>query len=380
MKVVVRVAPLAVVVAALQMASPALAAFPGSNGLLAVQPRSGGGIVLVGADGTGARRICATRCGAPRRPRWSPDGRALVFAGPGIKIVYPDGSCMDCEFGAAPNPAFGPGGAVISFIQHGQVTLDGIDGIRQKPPSAGAASDAVWSTGGLLAIVRDGGVWAGPPGALRLIGLGTQPSWSPDGTEVAVSHGGWVWVVGVRSRRARPLVRGTAPAFSPDGRRIAFIAPNHRLMVVTSRGRHPVAKAVGVIQAVSVDWQPQPTGSNPGCPVPPGATALASSSAALVIGDGAQPPADPSSGQPLAYMGCLRADGRQRLLERIVGNNFDSADVIDSAVLAAPYAALIDDWHDSHYGGRSTTVQVFDLRTGSRQSKLGGETFTECDD
>ena len=70
--------------------------------------------------------------------------------------MYPDGSCMNCKFGAAPNPAFVPGGAVISFIQSGRLTLDGIDGIRQQNPPPGAASDAVWSGGGLLAVVRGG--------------------------------------------------------------------------------------------------------------------------------------------------------------------------------------------------------------------------------
>lgn len=105
----VRVAPLVVAVAVLQLGAPAFAAFPGANGMLAVQPRAGGGIVLVGANGAGERRICVARCGAPRRPRWSPDGRALVFAGPRIEIVYPDSSCMNCAFGAAPNPAFKPG-------------------------------------------------------------------------------------------------------------------------------------------------------------------------------------------------------------------------------------------------------------------------------
>ena len=287
---------------------------------------------------------------------------------------------MNCTFGAAPNPAFVPGDAVISFIQNGRVTLDGIDGIRKGPAPSGGAADAVWSSSGGLAVVRGDADLAGPPGALRLIGFGTEPSWSPDGTQIAVSQGGLVMILDVRNRPPRVLVRGSAPAFSPDGRWIAFVAPDHRLMVIAARGRHPTPKAVGNVQAVSVDWQPQPAGLNPGCPVPPGARTLASSSAALVIGDGVQPPPSFSFSPPLAYMGCLRADGRQRLLETITDNNIDGADTIDSAVLAAPYAALVDDWQDGHYGGRSSTVQVFDLRSGSRQTNLGGESLVECED
>ena len=70
----------------------AAAAFPGRDGLLAVAPRDGRGVVLVGADGRGARRICTDVCASAVRPRWSPDGRAIVFANPQIRIVYTDGS------------------------------------------------------------------------------------------------------------------------------------------------------------------------------------------------------------------------------------------------------------------------------------------------
>ena len=381
MRVMLRIVPIAVVVVLLQLAGQARAAFPGRNGLLAVEPRVGNMIVLVAADGSGERRVCANGCtAAPSRPRWSPDGRAFVFSGPRIEIVYPDGSCMNCRFGAAANPAFAPGGAVVSFLQRGRVAIDGIDGVRQTSPPPGAASDAVWSGGGLLAIVRAGAIWAGRPNHLQRIGSGTQPSWSPDGSQIAVSEGGWVVVLRVNDHRAVRVVKGSAPAFSPDGRFIAFIAPNHRLMVIGTQGRRPQAKAVGSIKGMSVDWQPLPRGPNPGCPIPPGATTLASSNAALVIGDGSQPPLDFSSAPPLAYMGCLRADGRQRLLEQIVGNSVDSAYTVDSAVLAPPYTALTKDWQDEHYGGQSSTVEVYDLRTGALQKNLGGESLVECAD
>ena len=65
---------------------PALAAFPGGNGELAVRPVSGAGVVLVSADGKGERRICR-HCRVSTMPRWSPDGRALVFNARGIKVI-----------------------------------------------------------------------------------------------------------------------------------------------------------------------------------------------------------------------------------------------------------------------------------------------------
>jgi hypothetical protein len=54
-------------------------------------------------------------------------------------------------------------------------------------------------------------------------------------------------------------------------------------------------------------------------------------------------------------MGCLRADGRERLLDRFVGNNVDNAYSISQAVVAPPYAALVEHYVDAHYGGQIST-------------------------
>jgi hypothetical protein len=184
----------------------------------------------------------------------------------------------------------------------------------------------------------------------------------------------------VRDHHVRRLVRGTAPAFSPDGLLIAYVAPGHRLMIVGAVGKHQAPRRVGNIQAASVDWQPKPYRRNRGCAAPPGSTILTSSRDAVVTGDGLpRPPLDFSNAPPIAYMSCLRADGRERLLEQFSANNVDTAYFIDSAVLGAPYAALVLESEDEHYGGQSSTVQVFDLRTGLRETKLGGES-TYCPD
>ena len=366
---------------ALVSASPCPAAFPGRNGLLAVQPRSGGGILLVGVDGRGAHRICvASRlCGTPERPRWSPDGRSIVFAGPGVRIVYPDGSCMNCNFGHALTPAFAPSGTVISFVRSGSLLEDGIDAVRFASMPHGAFEDAVWAADGRLAAVKDGVVWAGMPGSLSEIGPGIDPSWSPDGAEIAVARSGWIVILQVRDHHARRLVRGTAPAFSPDGRLIAYVAPDHRLMLlrVSTRDANPVP--VGRVQAVTVDWQPKPAGANPGCAAPPGSRILASSASAVVTADGPTPTSDgfgiPDTPGSSAYMGCSRADGRERFLEQLPAWNDDNLEIVDRAILAGPYAALVFDQSDPHYGGESSTVQVFNLQTGNQ---TGGNEFESC--
>ena len=272
---------------------PAAAAFPGRNGLLAVAPRDGRGVVLVSADGRGARRICTNVCASAVRPRWSPDGRAIVFANPDIRIVYADGSCMNCTFGASANPAFLPSGTVISFVSRRSILRDGIDGIRQQRPPPDGASDAVWAENGWLAIVRNRAIWAGlagqatnRPDVLKRTASGTEPSWSSDSRSLAVADDGWIVVLDVRTHGARRLVRGGAPAFSPDGRWIAYIGPRHRLLVVSAVARHPRPRPVGKLTGVSVDWQPRPSGANPGCAAPPRSRILASSAAAVVTARG----------------------------------------------------------------------------------------------
>ncbi len=299
-----------------------------------------------------------------------------MFAGPAVRIIYPDGSCLNCQFGVAPNPAFEPEGTVISFIENGSVILDKIDGIRESSQHAGAASDAVWSAAGRLAVVRRGVIWAGRPGRLASIGRGSEPSWSPNGATIAAVHGGWVVIIRLGDHHVRRLVPGTAPAFSPDGRWIAYVAPDRRLMIVRAAGAPRAPRPVGNMHAVSVDWQPKPRAPHPACSAPPGSSVLASSPGAVVTADGLPlPPLDFSNAPPIVYMGCLRADGRERLLERFADNNVDNAEFIDSAVLSAPYAGLVADTIDEHYGGQTSTLQVFDLRTGRLQTKLGGETI-----
>src|SRR5205807_3778750 len=74
----------------LAVVGPAEAAFPGRDGLLAVQPLKSSGIVLVKANGNGERRVCqagsgqlgnsCSSLGVPLKPVWSPDGRSLVVS------------------------------------------------------------------------------------------------------------------------------------------------------------------------------------------------------------------------------------------------------------------------------------------------------------
>jgi hypothetical protein len=73
-----------------------------------------------------------------------------------------------------------------------------------------------------------------------------------------------------------------------------------------------------------------------------------------------------------AYMGCLRADGRERLLASYPYPGYATEDVVAASV-AGTYAALATDTSNGHDQTMSTEVDLFDLRTGLRVPDRGGE-------
>ena len=383
-KSLARVCLVATVAVSLCLVSAASAAFPGRNGVLAVRPLHGNGIVLVGLDGRGERRICTkvSVCGHPGRPQFSPDGRSIVFAGPAVRLVGTDGICQNCRFGVAAAPAFRGDGTLVTFASGATVFEDGIDGIRQRTVVAPkrlelhGVSDAVWSVRGTLVVAADGRMWIGRPDRLRAIGLGSFPSWSADGSRVAFVRRGWITVRRVSGGASRRVVRGTAPAFSPDGRSIAFVDGRHRIEVISSAGgkAHPVGRVSGL----AVDWQPLP--AHPAsCVPPPGAKVIARSSDAVVTSETGPPTRDFGELRATAVMGCIAANGRERVLESSTLNNINGATAYPMASVGGAYAGVVVDNYDDHYyGDASKIVDVFDLRTGAR-SGFGGES-SDCHD
>jgi dipeptidyl aminopeptidase/acylaminoacyl peptidase len=401
---------------------PALAAFPGRNGLLVVQPTSGLGLIVVGANGRHARQLCVSsiRCEGATDPEWSPDGSEIVFAAaapespnpfgivfqgppsspfnPAPFVVYADGSCFACAvpptFADDSYPAWDPQNDPV-FLPEGEleVSLDeygappaqlgsvGVDGIGFEPfDVSNYWRQPAWSAHGQLAAVRmvrhRPEVFLIDPatGSTRQLTYGgaDSPDWSPDGRRLAVVHADWIEIIGVRGRGPRRLVRGSAPAWSPDGRELAFIGAHSRVLVTSARESRP--RPVGKLRGVDVDWQPLTGRRRSSCQPPPGSTVLADSADAIVT---ARPP--PSqvfvTNQPSSFLGCLKSAGRERLLETLPEGNQDNTLDVTSVALAGDYAAFANLWQDPHYGGLVSTVVVFDLRTGAVIVHRGGETI-----
>jgi hypothetical protein len=126
------------------------------------------------------------------------------------------------------------------------------------------------------------------------------------------------------------------------------------------RGR---VRHVGTVTGRTVDWQPLPAKPPTLCLTPPGSNVLASSDTAILSTDTVAP-SNAGSGffyvfPPSALMGCLRADGRERLLGSVDPHS------VTTTALAGTYAALVTHSVDVRYTQRQgDTVTVFDLRAG----------------
>ena len=363
----------------------AQAAFSGRNGLLAVEPLKGSGIVLVTASGRGERRVCAdspdgARVCALYRPEWSPDGRTLVSSLPwgGFVTISSDGRCVQClpsgEIAAPADAVFTGNSTVVIGLQSlfvwprvfrpGALVEYGVDRLQKKVLLTGPVSSAVWSPQNELAVVRKGWIWVGIPGRLHRLERGSAPSWSPDGSEIVFVRHGWLMVRRLRGGQARLLVLGVAPAWSPNGRWIAFIGPGHRLRVVRSIGGR--VRLVGRVTGTAVDWQPLPSKPPVSCLMPPGTRVTASGSTSILGVD-----ATPAQfGYTWAVLGCRRVDGRSLVLDSGAPAGDEFASFPSSEVVAGNYAGLVVSGGGKYISCFAST-KVFDLRSGARV--WGGE-------
>jgi dipeptidyl aminopeptidase/acylaminoacyl peptidase len=301
------------------LASPAQAAFPGSNGRIAfTSDRDGNGNIFSALpDGSGLTRLTTD----PRddaQAAWSPDGRRIAFRSrrDGQFEVYVMGAAGSDQTrltttltGTATNPpsstqpSWSPDGRRLLFRSNRDgdydiwvMDADGSD-VEQVLNDPGDERYPGFSPDGRKIVFRsdrdgDPEIFVMDANGTNIVQLTSNdlfdsaPAWSPDGTQIAferaVSETGpghptyEIWVMDADGFNQRQLTVNSThdegPAWSPDGTQIAFTTErdgNSEIYRMSIDGSDPGAVTPDPALEESPDWQPIPVSEPPpsGSPV-----------------------------------------------------------------------------------------------------------------
>lgn len=257
--------PLAGLLAAACLAGAAahVTTFPGRNGKIVLVRQAGkmsSGLLVVGADGTGARTIrrAATRTIASE-PTWSPDGRFVAFS----VVVVPSASRPPSSSALWRMDANGRGRKLLARTPRYRVD----SGIRWSPDGRRLAFlrlNLDCTAGNRNCLATDLWVMNSDGTRKRKLAAGVfavVPAWSPDGEEIAVGRAGSrgidLYAYRTTGGGSRRLTRDPGYEFSPvwssDGSRLAFMTLEGIAVVrADGTGQRPVTASSDLSPA----WSP----------------------------------------------------------------------------------------------------------------------------
>jgi hypothetical protein len=288
-------------------------AFSGTNGKLAYT--CGTHVCTIATDGTGAATLSSLPASSID-PSWSDDGTQIAFTDPvnGISVANADGSSVgQLGTGAgSTEPSFSADGTRVAYVSTRSpagIRSSLANGNGQETTLTANATDVdpqFSPDGSELAFARNDGATGFDIWVLDLSSNSTQkvtatagnernPTWSPSGLTIVYSSStnGHLFAVSsaaVSSTTPTDLgVSGTQPAYSPDGTQIAFVDGGQlkTMQAQVSGAVTPVPNTTGGTQP---DWQAaQPVFTPPPGTGPPVNTSyptinLASGDSSPVVG------------------------------------------------------------------------------------------------
>lgn len=292
-RIVVVTALAAVVLAA--VATETQAAFPGQNGKLVFSSErdepGNRDVYTVDADGSNVTRV-TTGPYIERFPRWSPDGKKILFqrnSGAGLNRWYTinadgSGETATALTGNAIGAGWSPDGTRITYGRNPGTTLyvANADGTGETAVSGVEFDDCgdprtffdhqSWAPDGAkiafgwchlsnpqIATINPGG---GGFEKVTTVGAGGEsPDWSPDGSQIVFMGNGTEIINRDGTGRHELGFNGHDPVWSPDGSMIAYLGTSGISTSDADGSNSALILTDSTIWLWGLDWQPLPVNS-----------------------------------------------------------------------------------------------------------------------